>query len=118
MKTADHLKIKGLCEVPEGEEDEMDDNGESITDVSVLGNNILQDKSQKQRFFSKIKSGKLIPQMKRKISQDTNMSKKYCTKETSKINEQNVQQIQTTTINPNDILDTNNHPQVCSFVNV
>lgn len=104
------MKIKGLCEVPEGEEDEMDDNGESITDVSVLGSQMMQDKSQRQKLLNRFK--KVPAHIKRKLPQDVNNTRKYFIKETKSV-EQGVQLIQTSTINPNDILDTNN-AQVCS----
>lgn len=107
------MKIKGLCEVPEGEEDEMDDNGESVTDVNVLGSQMMQDKSQKQKLFNKLRS-KFPAQIKRKVSQEANGSRKYYIKE-SKTVEQGVQLIQTTTINPNDILDTSNTQQVMRY---
>lgn len=100
--------------MPDGEEDAFNDNGDSITDVSVLNNQmIVNDKSQRQKFFSRIRSGKFVPQMKRKFPQDLNSTKKHCIKEVKTVSDQqNVQLIQTTTINPNDLLDTTGTPQV------
>lgn len=114
LKTADQLKIRGLCEVPDGEEDIID-NTESITDVSVLGTQFMHDKAQKQKFFSRIRGGKVATQMKRKFPHDLN-AKKQCIKEVKSVDQQNVQLIQTTTINPNDILDTTGTPQVLKTI--
>lgn len=99
--------------VPEGEEDEMENNGESITDVNVLGAQILQDKSPKQKLVSRFRCGKFPAQIKRKLPQEMNSPRKYCAKENKPVEQQaGVQLIQATTINANDILDTNNHQQV------
>lgn len=128
LKTADHLKIKGLCEVPEGEEDEMDDTGcgESVTDVSVLGAHMMMmqhDKSSPQKHQQKILTKlkpvvhKFAANIKRKhLQQDVNSSRKYFIKDTKSnsgahVEQGSVQLIQASTINPNDILDTTNNTQ-------
>ncbi|KAK7573640.1 hypothetical protein V9T40_010831 [Parthenolecanium corni] len=107
----------------------MNDNNDSIHNINILGNHILQDKSQNQEFFHRIKTEKVAPQTKRKLSQDLSNAKKLCIKEEVIYDEpnlhslhalvkeepisepENVHLIHTTTINPNDILDTNSTPQ-------
>ncbi|XP_065208877.1 uncharacterized protein LOC135837501 isoform X2 [Planococcus citri] len=126
LKTADHLKIKGLCEVPEGEEDDIDDTGcgDSVTDVSVLGAHMMMlqpDKSspQKHKILNKLKPTvhKFAANIKRKhLPQDVNSSRKYFIKDTkpnsgTHVDQGSVQLIQASTINPNDILDTTNNTQ-------
>lgn len=112
----------------------MNDNNDSIHNINILGNHILQDKSQNQEFFHRIKTEKVAPQTKRKLSQDLSNAKKLCIKEEVIYDEpnlhslhalvkeepisepENVHLIHTTTINPNDILDTNSTPQVSASV--
>lgn len=102
--------------MPESEEEEeASNNGESITDVSVLGAQILQDKSPKQKLVSRFRCSKFPAQIKRKLPQETNSPRKYCAKET--VERAGVQLIQAATINANDLLDTNNHQQVsCELI--
>lgn len=135
FSTADSLKIVGLWRSPSAiEEEAMNDNNDSINNINILGNHILQDKSQNQEFFHRIKTDKVVQQTKRKLSQDLSSAKKLCIKEEviydesnlhslhalvkeEPINEpENVHLIQTTTINPNDILDTNSAPQVSASI--
>lgn len=94
--------------MPEDEEDEMDENSESITDVSVLGAHLMSsDKSQKHKLLVKVKN-KLPAELKRKLPQEANTAapRKYYIKEAKTV-EQGVHLIQATTINANSILNTN-----------
>lgn len=131
FSTADSLKIVGLWgSLLAIEEKAMNDNNDSLNNINILGNHILQNKSQNQEFFHRIKTDKVVPQTKRKLSQDLSSAKKICVKEEPLYDEtnlhslhalvkeeiitepENVHLIHATTINPNDILDTNSAPQV------